>query len=77
MASVNVGEGDFEIVASAANSAADNGDMDEAHALDKLARKINAAISRDSAAAKLARTISGRPAVLRWQDVPSVLIQRR
>lgn len=42
MPSVNVGETDFDVVATAANSAQERGAWKDAAELDKLARKINA-----------------------------------
>lgn len=47
---VEVSDEDFEAVAGAALEAASIGDMDEARALDKLARKIKAVLSRDQQA---------------------------
>jgi len=74
MASINISEEDFIQVAGAANDAKSRGDMRSANALDKIARKINAALSKDNACAKIARAVGGQNAVLRWQDVPSVLL---
>jgi hypothetical protein len=69
---VNVGEADFQAVASAALTAKASGDMDEARALDKLARKINLALSSDHATAKMARMM-GADVKRSWRDIPSVL----
>jgi len=73
MATINVGEDDFLAVALAAASAKDEGDMDQARALDKIARKINASLS--SAATKQYRWLGGstKREPLRWQDVPSTI----
>lgn len=48
MASVNVGEKEFIAVATAARSAFDEGSKPLAFTLDDLARKINAALSKNS-----------------------------
>lgn len=48
------------------------GEMAEAHALDKIARKINAALTAGNAMVRL--NLSGLPRpVIRWQDMPSTL----
>ncbi len=69
MASVNVGEADFDAVASAAWEAKAAGREDEAKALDKLARKINAALATATAGKA---TSLRNPTPLSWTDVPSV-----
>ena len=53
MPAIKVSDEDFEAVAGAALEAASIGDVDEAIALDKLARKIKIALSRDQQAASL------------------------
>ena len=72
MPSINVGEEDFTTVAMAAMNAKSRGDMDEAHRLDKIARKINAALT--SATTLHISKLSGMPRqTVRWQDMPSCL----
>ena len=74
MASINISEADFCSVAGAARDARDRGDMIEARALDKIARKINAALSHTAPMARLARAASGqRCSTVSWKDVPSTL----
>jgi hypothetical protein len=69
MASINVTEIDFSLVATAAFDARDAGRDEAAHGLDKLARKINAALSN----ARVSRSPFGKPTKsLTWRDVPSV-----
>ncbi|MBS3648782.1 hypothetical protein KEU06_09210 [Pseudaminobacter sp. 19-2017] len=71
MASVNVSEAEFMVVAHAAYEAHAHGDTDSAKVLDKLARKINAALSNEttSRATPFARVT--KPAS--WKDMPSTL----
>lgn len=71
MPSVNVSEADFTAVATGAMAAKDSGDMDTARSLDKLARKINLALSSDNASAKVARMM-GADVKRTWRDMPSV-----
>jgi len=73
MPNISVSEKDFEILFNAANDAKDKGDMQQAKALDKLARKINAALSKTCIEPPL-RT--GRPHHLKWQDMPSTIESR-
>jgi hypothetical protein len=49
LASVNISEKEFVAVASAANAALDEGDKSTAYILDDLARKMNAALSKNTA----------------------------
>lgn len=67
----NISEKDFEVLATAANAARDSGDMTAALALDKLARKANAALTNAKYASL--RTFGGG---LRqtWQNTPSTLM---
>ena len=71
MPSINISEADFGAVAGAALDAEAAGRMDDARALDKIARKINAALT--------ARTtlpfayLTGHRKPVRWQDMPSTL----
>lgn len=72
MASINISEDDFMAVAMAAHAAKDAGDMDQAVALDKIARKINASLS--AAGTKAYAWIGGgKRKPLGWQDMPSTL----
>jgi len=73
MAQINVSEDDFTALADAANDAQSRGDTDAAKALDKLARKTNAALA-NSAGGK--RRFSGGPSVggMKWTQVPSCLL---
>ena len=70
MATINVSESDFAEVAGAANDAKRRGDMDSANNLDKIARKINAALANGSVRHPMIRGQQG----LTWRDVPSTLI---
>ena len=73
MASVNVGQADFEAVAGAAQDALERGDRECAERLDVLARKMNAALSsRRGAGLRAARVLGVEP--LTWRDVPSTLV---
>lgn len=73
MATMNISEDDFATLADAANAAARRGDGDAAKALDKMARKANAALA-NSAGAR--RRFAGGPSVggIKWTQVPSCLI---
>ena len=73
MASINVSEDDFEAVAMAANDAKFNGDMEAARALDKIARKINAALTVAAPMLKRTTHLAGKRASVRWQDMPSTI----
>lgn len=77
MASINVSEKDFEAVRSAALDAHFSGNAKAAASLDKLARKINAALSRDHGTAKACRLMRGAGEPFKWQDAPSVLPQSK
>jgi hypothetical protein len=71
MPSVNVSEADFAAVAGAAKDAQEAGHHADAGALDKLARKINAALSNETA-----RRASGWGPRLKgasWRNMPSTL----
>jgi hypothetical protein len=63
MATVNVSEQDYDDIASAAHYARYRREATLAQRLDKLARKINAALSNQ------------RVPPLTWKDVPSVFDQ--
>lgn len=72
MPSINVSEQDFLVVAIAAHAAMNYSDPGQAAALDKIARKINAALTGAMPERKIATAASGRRSVVRWTDVPSV-----
>lgn len=67
MANIVITEAEFEAVATAAWDAQDDGDHARAAVLDKLARKINASLSRT----KRAPWETG--SAFSWKDVDSVL----
>ena len=71
--SINVGERDFEVLAAAAIEARDNGDLEQAMALDKIARKVNAALTGADPARRIATMATGKTSPVRWRDMPSVL----
>jgi hypothetical protein len=73
MASINISEEDFMVVASAAMGARDDGDIEQARKLDKIARKINAALTAAGPYAKVSRMMGGNQKPVRWQDMPSTL----
>lgn len=73
MPNISVSEKDFEVLACAAGDAEDRGDMKQAKALDKLARKTNAALTAANGTRKLAAMWSGNGRPVRWQDMPSTL----
>ena len=70
MASITISEADFAALFIAANRANENGDTEQAKILDKIARKMDAALSRD----KAVRLMGVEPMSLTWKDVPSTLI---
>lgn len=72
-ASISISEDDFMAIALAANAAQRAGDDDEAAKLDKIARKINAALSTEST--KSLRWLgSGQRERASWRDMPSTLV---
>jgi hypothetical protein len=74
MPSINIGEDDFVITAMAANDAKASGDLDQARKLDKIARKMNAALTAAEPTIKAASWIGGgKRAPVRWQDMPSTI----
>lgn len=74
MASMNIGEEDFLTVALAANKAKDSGNMEEARKLDKIARKMNAALTAgDRFLKNIAYLSGGKRQTVRWQDMPSTI----
>jgi len=70
MASINVEENDFTILANAADEAAQRGDTAAAGVLDILARKTNAALANDTYKGVPMRAGMKR---LSWKDVPSTI----
>lgn len=74
-ASISVTDDDFMVVAMAANQAQRDGDDVRAAALDKIARKMNAALSTEST--KGYRWMgSGQRHKVSWRDMPSTLVDR-
>ena len=71
MASINISEKDFEAIAAAAWTAKAAGDEVDAAALDKIGRKMNAALSKASARRTCGPAMGGGGPV-RWQDMPSL-----
>ena len=77
MATINISEADFAAVAGAAIDAFDTGHRKQADALDKIARKINAALTNNHPAAKIALAMSGglsKP--MTWKDAPCTFEHR-
>lgn len=79
MASINISEDDFVSVAHAANIANERGDDVQAKALDKIARKINAALTNSNSSLESLRRAAGmgRGRGPSWQDMPSTIIDSR
>lgn len=73
MPSINISEDDFQKLAMAAHRAQRDGDMEDAKALDKIARKMNAALTGNNSARKLAAAWGGQSKALSWRDMPSTL----
>ena len=76
MASIGVTEDDFFALAEAANQAHQARRFNDAKTLDKLARKVNAALAHANpviAGPRKRGVHSGAPPKLRWQDVPSTI----
>lgn len=73
MANISVSESDFSVLFEAANLAKDSNQLNLARALDKLARKANAALTAAKTARELPHWPGQRIPKLRWQDVPSTL----
>jgi len=68
MASISVSEKTFELVAHAAITCFVNNEIGEARELDKVARRINAALSN-----QVTKNYRLRGKGITWRDVPSVL----
>jgi hypothetical protein len=73
MSSINVSEKDFLTVAHAARDAMDAENQEQAVALDKIARKINAALTSSHDSLRIAGLMGMRRSSVRWQDMPSTL----
>jgi len=73
MSTINVSEEDFSTVAEAACNARDDGNAEAAQALDKIARKINAALTASRYSLSLGRMMGLPRHTVRWEDMPSVL----
>ncbi len=75
MPSINTGEADFMAVAGAALDAKNSGNLEAAQTLDKLARKINAALSTSNPTLVALLRASGLPPLvsMTWRDMPSVI----
>ena len=65
---INISEKDFQACFNAAHAAKDAGDTETAVAMDKIARKMNAALANNHPSMK----ITGCRDKLSWTDVPSV-----
>lgn len=74
MSSINISEADFATVASAAMNAKDKGNLSQAEALDKIARKINAALANASIPKEMRRFAGPYAVAITWEEVPSTLL---
>lgn len=74
MASINISESDFSVLAAAVLDAKANGDIEQAFALDKLARKASAALTNAKYA--VARNSGSATGVkpIGWEQVNSLLV---
>jgi uncharacterized protein HemY len=72
MAAVTMTDADFIHLVSAANYAKERGDIEEADALDMIARKLNAALTVERY--RGIRWANGSATKMTWRDVPSTLI---
>jgi hypothetical protein len=72
MPSISITDADFSTLACAAQDAQDRGDEAAAKALDRLARKMNAALS-SSTAAQAAGMFSNKSRKVSWRQMPSTL----
>lgn len=68
MASISVSEKNFELIAHAAITCYQNGEIEEAEGLDKIARRINAALAN-----KVTKKYRIRGKGITWKEVPSIL----
>lgn len=72
MPSISISEDDFAVLANAAREAFQSGDEEAANALDKLARKANAALSSNTAK-QAAGIFSNSRRNVSWREMPSTL----
>lgn len=68
-----INEEDFCVLARAAQAAKDRGELTDAQALDKLARKANASLT-NAKYAGAARFTSSEVKLAKWSSVPSTLL---
>lgn len=75
MAKLSVSQRDFELVACLALEAESRGDMDDAIAADRLARRISAALTVASSKGERAivRMTGREPGNFTWEQVPTLL----
>jgi hypothetical protein len=73
MANISVSESDFSALFEAANLAQESKRRKLALALDKLARKANAALSTAKTNRELPRWPGQRARKICWQEVPSTI----
>lgn len=73
MATISAKKSDFDVLATAARRAKDAGCLEDARALDLLARKVNAAVTNND----FSKEYSGIPRTtsISYKDVPSTLIE--
>jgi hypothetical protein len=74
MASISITEQEFGIVAHAARQAERRGDMHDARALDKIARKMNATLTYNTIKRTSPFVMAVKPS---WRDMPSTLDLKR
>lgn len=72
MPSISISEADFTAVAGAAYDAKKAGDMEAAEALDKIARKINAALTT-ARMTPFGVAMGMNRSSLSWRDMPSTI----
>lgn len=77
MANITIGEDDFSSLFEAANLAQDTGRRTLALALDKLARKANAALSHARTGRELPRLPGRYVKKPSWQETPSTLTKSK
>lgn len=68
-------EKDFQVVASAAMDAKARGDMEQAQALDRIARRMNADFTNRASARRMKGVPRVGSAHTHWSDIPSVLFE--
>lgn len=77
MANINIGENDFSVLFEAANLALDSGRKELAIALDKLARKANAALTAVTVRRELPHWPGQVVPKISWRDTPSTLDRKQ